>query len=598
MRVAVLVKAVPKIEELALDGRGHLRRDGLALEINPYCRRALAKGIEIAEETGGECVAITMGPPTAAAIAAEALAVGADRAVVLTDPSLRGSDLLATARALAGALAYAGRFDLVLCGKASADAETAVLPAQIAEMLGTGFIAAARAMRITAGAMIAEAETDDGWVEVQAELPLVVSCAERLCSPRRADPEALAAVAKEKIEVIGTEALPPGAYGLEGSPTRVGRIRHHLPSRSGEVFRDGVAAWAVRTAEILVGVADPKAVDPPPVPDSAPTSTPAVLVVATPRMDWLTHEMLGVAAVMTSSLSGHVVLATEPGLSGREVSSQGADALLMVDHLADPDRLAAALTPWVQEHRPNAVLLPSTTWGREVGARLSVRLACALVSDVALIEVHEGSPTYWKPALNYSEMVEIACATETAIVTLRPGSGSRTAPRSSSKLPEEHLPPISGPSLVKTVARVIDDELEPLARAEILVGIGLGVEPGEYPRLEEFANLIGAEIVATRKVTDRHWMPRSRQVGATGRFVAPLVYLAIGVSGRPMHMVGVRSAQVVLAINSDESAPIFSQCDLGLMARWQDALPLLTAELRGHGFGSPDLSANGTESIA
>ncbi|MDA8262507.1 MAG: FAD-binding protein [Actinomycetota bacterium] len=603
MRVAVLVKAVPKIEELTLNEMGHLKRDGVTLEINPYCRRALAKGIELAEETGGECVVITMGPPGSAAIAREAVAVGADRAVVLTDPSLRGSDLLATARALNGALAHAGRFDLVLCGKASADAETAVLPAQIAELLGTGFIAAVRAMEISDGAIIAESETDDGWVETHGSLPLVISCAERLCSPRRADPEALAAVSEDRIEIIGTAALPPGAYGLEGSPTRVGRVRHHRASRSGEVFRGGIPVWAARAAEVFVGAGGGYTVARVPEPHSASSSAPALLVVADPKMDWLTHEMLGTAAGMASSLSGHVVVATGTGLPRQELSEHGADALLLVSDLANPDRLSADLSPWVQQHNPMAVLLPSTAWGREVGARLSVRLGCALVSDVALIEMHEGSPAYWKPALNYSELVEIACRTETAIVTLRPGSGSRTAPRTLARLPEEHLPHVSAPSQVKTVMRVTDDKLEPLARAEILIGVGLGVEPGDYAQVEEFADLVGAEMVATRKVTDRHWMPRSRQVGATGRFVAPLVYLAIGVSGKPMHMVGVRSARFLLAINSDESAPIFSQSDLGLVARWQDALPALAAELRHRGFGNPDLlgrprSEDGAESIA
>ncbi len=585
MRVAVLVKAVPNIEELSLGENGHLTRDGVALEINPYCRRALAKGIEIAELTGGECIAITMGPPASIGVAREAVAVGAKRAVVLTDPSLRGSDLLATARALTGAIAHAGEFDLILCGKASADAETAVLPSQVAELLGMGFIAAARSIEISQGEVIVEAETDDGWIEATAALPLVLSCAERLCSPRRADPEALEAVSEERIDQIDAGALPAGIYGLAGSPTRVGRIRHHHAVRAGERMVGLNAEWASRAAALVSSDSHDRATLE--MPEHRPSAgpNPTVLVLAAPRMEWLTREMLGTAAIFADAISASVTLAADADAPQHEQSTHGADSLLLVEDLAEPDRLAATLADWASQSHPRAILLPSTTWGREVGGRLSVRLGCALISDVAMIEVVEGRPAYWKPALNYSELVEIEARTETAIVTLRPGTGPRVTPRAPSRLSARFLAPASGASLVKTKRRVIDDDLEPLTRAGTVIGVGLGVEPEELPQIESFAALIGAEVVATRKVTDRHWMPRSRQVGATGRFIAPFVYLAIGVSGKPMHMVGVRAARWVLAINCDETAPIFAQADLGLVAKWQDAIPLLAAELQESGFG-------------
>ena len=592
MRVAVLIKAIPNIEELSLESNGHLKRDGVALEINPYCRRALAKGIEIAEQTGGECVAITMGPPASIGVAREAVAVGAKRAVVLSDPSLRGSDLLATARALTGAIAYAGQFDLVLCGKASADAETAVLPSQIAELLGMGFIAAARSIEISGGDLLVEAETDDGWIEAHAALPMVLSCAERLCSPRRADPEALDAVTGEQIDLIDATALPVGIYGLEGSPTRVGRIRHQHAVRAGERFAGPIRKWAARVATLLA-TEEPKDTAVAIPEHRAPTETSStVLVIAGPRMEWLAREMLGTAAVLADAISASVTLVAESDGAKQDQSMHGADSLLRVEHLSEPDRLATTLEAWARTSRPRAILLPSTAWGREVGGRLAVKLGCALVSDVALIEVAQGRPVYWKPALNYSELVEIEALTETAIVTLRPGTGPRTSPRALTRLPEEFLAPVSGPSPVMIRKRTIDDDPEALARARMVIGVGMGVEPDEILRIEAFARQIGAEVVATRKVTDRHWMPRSRQVGATGKFIAPIVYLAIGISGKPMHMMGVRAAQWILAINSDESASIFAQADLGLVAKWQDVIPLLEAEMQRVRTGSMDALAD------
>src|SRR6476619_3439067 len=114
MRIAVLVKQVPKFEAMELGADGRLVRDGLELEMNPYCRRAVSKGVELARETDGACTVITLGPPSAEDSLREAIAWGADRGLLVTDLAFAGSDTLATARALAAAVLAAGPFDLVL----------------------------------------------------------------------------------------------------------------------------------------------------------------------------------------------------------------------------------------------------------------------------------------------------------------------------------------------------------------------------------------------------------------------------------------------------------------------------------------------------
>src|SRR3954454_5611609 len=122
MRIAVLVKQIPKFEEMELGPDGRLRRDDVDLEMNPYCRRAVSKGVELAEERAGSRVTvITLGPPAADDTLREAIAWGLERdveidGVLVTDPAFAGSDTLATAKALAAALAHVGPFDLVLTG--------------------------------------------------------------------------------------------------------------------------------------------------------------------------------------------------------------------------------------------------------------------------------------------------------------------------------------------------------------------------------------------------------------------------------------------------------------------------------------------------
>ena len=125
-----------------------------------------------------------------------------------------------------------------------------------------------------------------------------------------------------------------------------------------------------------------------------------------------------------------------------------------------------------------------------------------------------------------------------------------------------------------------DDDVETLARAEVVIGVGTGVLPEEYEQLSPLAALLGAELGATRKVTDRGWAPRSRQVGITGRSIAPRLYVALGLSGKFNHVVGVRAAGTILAVNSDPDAPVFAHCDIGIVGDWHEVVPLLQDALR------------------
>jgi electron transfer flavoprotein alpha subunit len=133
---------------------------------------------------------------------------------------------------------------------------------------------------------------------------------------------------------------------------------------------------------------------------------------------------------------------------------------------------------------------------------------------------------------------------------------------------------------VRVVSRRRDDDVEVLARAEVVIGVGAAVRPDEYALLSPLAALLDAELAATRKVTDKGWAPRSRQVGITGRSIAPRLYVALGLSGKFNHVVGVRGAGTILAINHDPDALVFGHCDIGIVGDWHEVLPVLVAALR------------------
>ncbi|MHB8263226.1 MAG: FAD-binding protein [Acidimicrobiales bacterium] len=239
MRIAVLVKQVPKAELMGLGSDGRLQRGKAPSEMNPWCRRALATGVRLARQSGGlgrgsngitggggYCMAFTMGPPAAGAVSRESIAYGADEAVLVTDPRLAGSDTLVTARALGRALDGYAPFDLILAGKASTDSDTGQVAPELAQLLDLPFLPAAREIVLQDGKIWAKCETDDGWLEATATLPAVVACAERLSSPAKVfETERLDTVDTSLIHVVDADRLGPGPWGQEGSPTVVGKVR-------------------------------------------------------------------------------------------------------------------------------------------------------------------------------------------------------------------------------------------------------------------------------------------------------------------------------------------------------------------------------------
>ena len=138
LRIASLAKQVPLAESFRLE-KGRLVRHGVDLEMNAYCRRAVAEGVALAQTTGGTCTVVTLGPPSAEDVLREGVAWGATSGLHVSDPAFAGSDTLATARALAAALRVAGPFDLVLLGRNSIDGETGQVGPEVAALLDLPF---------------------------------------------------------------------------------------------------------------------------------------------------------------------------------------------------------------------------------------------------------------------------------------------------------------------------------------------------------------------------------------------------------------------------------------------------------------------------
>ena len=641
MRIAVLVKQVPQAETLELLPTGRLRREGLDLELNAYCRRAVAKGIELAREHGGHVVVFTLGPPAADSAVREALAwarrvggpptpyahwqgdpcaTGAVRGVHLCDPAFAGSDTLATARALAAGLEAEGPFDLVLAGRNSVDADTGQVGPELAELLGLPFAGGVRELELNGEVALVRCELDEGSRVAEVSLPAVLSVAERLCSPAKVEPEHYATLPDQAIRRVGAADLGRGPWGAAGSPTAVGATRLVEVPRRHVVLDGPVETQVERLVDLLCdwdALADP--VDGisgsnPAVPHrrQAVPGGPELMVLAEPGSAQAGLELLSEASRLAGRVGGSVVVVgTDPSLAG-EQAARGADRVVVVSGALVEEDVAAAVTGMCHRRAPWAVLAPGTLWGREVASRVAAALQAGLVGDAVELDVEGDRLVCWKPAFGGRLVAAITFTSQIQLATVRPGAVSRAvqaeargairsdqvpvdvAPVPVDTVPVDTVPldtvpldtvpvdtvPVEPRGRVRVLEVTRDEEVSRLLAASTVVALGAGVDAGDYTRLEPLVEALGAELAASRKVTDKSWLPRARQVGLTGHSLAPRLYVALGLSGKFNHMVGVRSAGTVVAINSDPEAPVRQWADVTLVADWREAVPLLADAVR------------------
>jgi electron transfer flavoprotein alpha subunit len=623
LRIAALVKQIPAFETMELSAEGRLQRDGLVLEMSAYDRRAVAQGVALARQSGGSCTVVTLGPPSAEDVLRESIAFGADHGVLVSDPVFAGSDSLVTARALAAAIERLGPFDLVLVGRNSVDAETGQVGPQVAQLLDLPFAAGVRQLEVEPDGTSVRVgcELDDEWVELTVNLPAVLSAAERLIDPVKIKDRAeWAAVDASRIERLDAATLGPGPWGQAGSPTWVGEVRVEQDHRRRRVLDGPLADQVAVVVDALAaaGLLAPGPDDQPGRPAGSPIAVPGgpgepvatgpvVGVLVEPGRQRVVRELLGAAAELAAELGGRVVaigpwlLAPEPvsaDVTG-VLATWGADALVVVEpagsrrataQLVEED-IARAVSGWIRQVEPVIVLGPSTAWGREVSSRVAAELGLGLTGDAIELELDpddrpERRLVAWKPAFGGAMVAAVRSTSVSQMVTVRAGVLAPPEPRAVGR-PIDRVDPVRPAVLtvtprgrVQVRARRRDDDLEVLASARRVVAVGRGVDPTEYPELDGLLHALGAELAATRKVTDAGWLPHSRQVGITGLSLAPDLAMVVGASGRFNHMVGFRRAGLIVAINPDPAAPVFDFADYGIVGDWHEVVPELERRLR------------------
>jgi electron transfer flavoprotein beta subunit len=240
MNIIVLVKQVPDTSEVKINRETNtLIRDGVPSIINPYDMYAIEEALRLREQHGGKVTAVTMGPPQAADSLKEAVALGVDDVVLLSDRAFAGADTWATSYALSQGIKKIGTYDLIIAGKQAIDGDTAQVGPETADMLGIPFVAYIRKIeKIENEKMVAERMMDEGYDVVETPLPALITVVKEINQPR---PPSLKGKMKARgLKVTSWTAADINAdqllCGLQGSPTKVVKIFPPAPRGQREIL--------------------------------------------------------------------------------------------------------------------------------------------------------------------------------------------------------------------------------------------------------------------------------------------------------------------------------------------------------------------------
>jgi electron transfer flavoprotein alpha subunit len=301
------------------------------------------------------------------------------------------------------------------------------------------------------------------------------------------------------------------------------------------------------------------------------------------KVDQTALEILTKARSLGDEIAA-VALGKGASDAAKELGEHGAKTVYMGDDEVYDDFIAQpateALHQLVQEHSPELILFALNYDSRDIAGRLSARLGATLMSNVVDIESTSKAKT---AVFGGAQIVDVDLEGSPRLVIVRPKS---FAPEPSGGEAEVVSIDVSIGDESKKAKRVERHEEKAagpkLEEAEVVISGGRGLQdPKNFELLDQLADAIGgAAVGATRAVVDAGWVPYAYQIGQTGKTVKPGVYIAVGISGATQHMVGMKGAKKIIAINKDEEAPIFQISDLGVVGDALKVVPKLIEEVK------------------
>jgi electron transfer flavoprotein alpha subunit len=301
----------------------------------------------------------------------------------------------------------------------------------------------------------------------------------------------------------------------------------------------------------------------------------------------MSREAVAAAQKMAGMVSGEVeaiAIGNDLSTAASELSGMNLATVRTVEHPAlssyTPGGFISTLSAAIGAHQPSMVVFPHSYQSVEFVPRLAQELGAALVPEVTAFRWEEGAWVWRRPVFAGKMQCEVKARRKGLIIaTIQSGAYSADELEAGSA-PVEKFDLSEEPTFDREILGVeeVAGEHVDLSQADAIVAVGRGIgDADKIAIVKELATALGAEVGASRPVIDNGWMDRDRQIGSSGQVVSPKLYVAVGISGAIQHLVGMKGSQVIVAINKDANAPIFSIADYGVVGDLFEVVPALAA---------------------
>ncbi len=277
-----------------------------------------------------------------------------------------------------------------------------------------------------------------------------------------------------------------------------------------------------------------------------------------------------------------LVLGTEVENIAAELKKYGTDRIIVAEspdlHVYMTDTYTNVVADFIGKENPAVVILGTSTQGKDLSARLSARLNAPLAMDCVAIRIEGKNLIVTRPVYGGKILADVALEGNPQIIGIRPNAMSISEAVGAGSL--EKFEANTGKTVLRFVEKRIDISKVELTEADTVVSGERGMGGPDYSLAEELAKLLNGAVGASRSAVDEGWRPSSDQVGQTGKVVSPNLYIACGISGAIQHLAGMSSSKVIVAINKDPEAPIFTKADYGIEGDLFEIVPLITEEIK------------------
>ncbi len=639
LTIISLMKQVPLPSEMRMGEDGLMDRTKAKSIINIDCSFALEAGLQLkASHPDAKLIVCSMGPPSFEASLKKALAMGYDEAFLLSDRKLGGSDTYATGLAIATLLKHLGFSKeskepfVIVAGRQTSDGDTAHVPSQVAENMGIPQATFIETLESEGEHIVAKRIIEGGYQKIRLPMPCALSLTPTGIPPRRPTLQGAMRSREQEITVFSVDdiGIDPSKIGLSGSPTIVAKVTNIVSERAPVKMRQGDDVKGlvegmmadIKSGKNVVVHEEKKKAKAKKRPDFPEVDfrdgARGILTwaeVAEGEIIRPSLELLTPARELATALGEEtkvITLLIGDGVDdlAQTLIEHGSDEVIVVNDKRLKEYLvlpfATIFADVIADIKPEIALFAATTAGRELAPRIGVKTHGGVTADCTALEIGEHIDRKRKqivtpilesrrPTYGESKLATILGFVCPQISTARAGTFP-VPPRQKDRkgVVTKRKVRLKKEDLSATILETVRGEggLQNLFEADIIVAGGRPA--GESDGLKLVKELVealreqgvNAEWASSRPTVDAGYAEYARQVGQTGKTVRPKVYISIAISGAIQHIAGMKESDVIVSINHNPKAAIFSYADFGVVGAYEDILPEIIKQVRqGFTFG-------------